>query len=163
MKATLVEGIVFVTIDVFVEKGIEKLQLVTHAAGAEMQNDDALTSLVGHVGGDAAIQKLVGAKTRAVLISFTAGAWCPPCMALNALWGTVAREAAAQRTAVEVVDIMCDQNMHVCNGFNVGGYPTVVLYPAGPAGTGAHVYPQGAERTVEAIHKWARAIVGADP
>lgn len=44
VKAALVAGMVLVTIDVLVEKGIEKAQLVTHMVGDDTQNGEEVTS-----------------------------------------------------------------------------------------------------------------------
>ena len=85
-----------------------------------------------------------------VLVSFTAGAWCPPCMQL----GPVFKKVSNKFTKAPVTVVDCDKVGDFCHMFNIQGYPTIVLFKSG----GQQFHYEG-NKNVEQIAKWANSLV----
>lgn len=81
------------------------------------------------------LQRTVLASPEPWLVAFSAGPWCPPCMAVKS---TVRRAAArlAGRVRVGIVD--CDEARHLCGQQAIGMFPTLRVYPAAKGGLPAH-------------------------
>ena len=63
-------------------------------------------------------------KGETLVISFSAGEWCPPCMML----GPVFKQVANMMPNKQVVEVNCDQDRFTCHNFGIQGYPTVVMF-----------------------------------
>lgn len=59
-----------------------------------------------------------------LVLSFTAGQWCPPCMQLSPIYKQVANRLAH----VTVTETNCDEEQWVCQNMGIQGYPTIVMY-----------------------------------
>jgi thioredoxin-like negative regulator of GroEL len=82
-----------------------------------------------------------------MLISFTAGEWCPPCTQLKPAFKQVANTLSNRM----VVEVNCDQDQFTCHNFGIQGYPTVVLYHR----QRRTEYPQGM-KTADNIVQWVK-------
>lgn len=66
-------------------------------------------------------------RSGTLVLSFTAGQWCPPCMQLSSIY----KQVANKLTNVAVSEMNCDEDQWSCNQFGIQGYPTIVMFHKG--------------------------------
>lgn len=76
-------------------------------------------------------QELMGRiqSGQTLLVSYTAGAWCPPCTAIAPAF----KQASNLIGDIPATVINCDDMGHVCQSQGIEGFPTVMLYVKGRA------------------------------
>lgn len=86
-------------------------------------------------------------KGDTLLLSFTAGEWCPPCTQLKPVY----KDVANKLPNTMVVEVNCDADGYLCNNFGIQGYPTLVLFHK-------HLRTefQGHQKTVDTIVPWVK-------
>ena len=109
---------------------------------------DAIDNRLQTLGGYELQQMMHSGKK--VLVSFTAGAWCPPCTQLKSVFKKVANTF----TDIPATQIDCDENQQLCHNFGIDGYPTIVMISGGRQ----HSYEDGT-KSVEAITKFAKKFL----
>lgn len=83
-------------------------------------------------------------RSGTVVISFTAGQWCPPCMQLSPMY----KQVANKLQSLVITEMNCDEDQWSCNQFGIQGYPTIVLFHQG-----RRVQFEG-NKQVDTIVKW---------
>ena len=96
------------------------------------------------------LQGMIQSK-RTVLQSFTAGKWCPPCVALGPMMKTVANKLPK----LTVSETNCDNDQQFCQMFGVDGFPTLSLYHKGEK----HSF-NAWKKQPEDIIKWVQTTTG---
>ena len=84
-----------------------------------------------------------------VLVSFSAGKWCPPCTQLEPVF----KKAANLLVGMEVTAINCDEMGPFCHTFGIDGYPTIILFKQQQR----HVF--NGERSVDGVVNWAKKFL----
>jgi thioredoxin-like negative regulator of GroEL len=80
-----------------------------------------------------------------IVVSFTAGQWCPPCTHLGGIY----KQVANALPHLTVTETNCDEEQWTCNHFGIQGYPTIVLFHRG-----RRLTFESNTRTKEGIVKW---------
>eukprot|EP00331_Platyophrya_macrostoma_P000351 CAMPEP_0176406268 /NCGR_PEP_ID=MMETSP0127-20121128/780_1 /TAXON_ID=938130 /ORGANISM="Platyophrya macrostoma, Strain WH" /LENGTH=738 /DNA_ID=CAMNT_0017785381 /DNA_START=47 /DNA_END=2263 /DNA_ORIENTATION=+ len=86
-------------------------------------------------------------RGESLMISFTAGPWCPPCTQLSSIY----KQVANRLPSLTVTETNCDQEQWACQQFGIQGFPTVILFR-----NGRHEF-QG-NKNADAIVQWAKDI-----
>eukprot|EP01059_Diplonema_ambulator_P030354 TRINITY_DN5166_c0_g2_i1.p1 TRINITY_DN5166_c0_g2~~TRINITY_DN5166_c0_g2_i1.p1 ORF type:complete len:726 (+),score=164.05 TRINITY_DN5166_c0_g2_i1:267-2180(+) len=103
----------------------------------------------------AQLARIVSSRTTPSIVAFTAGEWCPPCMALKPVW----KHLANSLNPLPVVSFDCDHQRETCQKFGIQGYPSVVLYPNGPDNHRRHIVFQGAKE-IPVLEGWIKQMLG---
>jgi thioredoxin-like negative regulator of GroEL len=71
--------------------------------------------------------QMVLQRSGTLVLSFTAGQWCPPCMQLSSIY----KQVANKLPNVAISEMNCDEDQWSCNQFGIQGYPTIVMFHKG--------------------------------
>ena len=86
-----------------------------------------------------------------LLVSFGAGAWCPPCQMIKPM----IKKASGMIGATQATIINCDEVQSFCQMFNIDGYPTVILFHKGAR----HIYDKGMQGSAEDLSTWVKTML----
>eukprot|EP00756_Hemistasia_phaeocysticola_P035483 Hpha_TRINITY_DN16588_c1_g2::TRINITY_DN16588_c1_g2_i1::g.133890::m.133890/K09530/DNAJC10; DnaJ homolog subfamily C member 10 len=91
-------------------------------------------------------------------VLYSAGDWCPPCIAMREPWRQMARIVSAENRKVKITigSVNCDAHKWLCQQNGIEGYPTMRFHPEG----GGHSDFQG-DRTAEKLLAWGREQIGS--
>ncbi|CAL1536324.1 unnamed protein product [Lymnaea stagnalis] len=79
--------------------------------------------------------------------------WCGPCQQLSPEWRRLAK-MFAEKNNIHVAQVNCDQHRDLCRSQSVTSYPTIRMYPIGPARVGHHHDHKGWNRDASSLSAW---------